>query len=384
MSTTPPRPGSASRPRASGMGAGRASAMRAALAHVLRRLAWAAILIAGVTAVSFGIAYLLPGDAARMLVGPQASAADLERVRTIYGLDRPVPVQFARFVRRLVHLGPARGGDAGGVGVGIDKERARAGARGDPAHRSCAEGPLGLHVDLGYSFHYRKPVVDLLAAKAPRSVELALAALLVQLVLGLALGIVAAARRGTAWEDAALGAALLGASAPTFVIGPVLQYVLAYKLRLLPYDGYGATAGEHLRSLVLPALTLGIFGSALCARIVCEELRALLRQDFIRTARAKGASRLRALVVHALRNALLPLATLAALDFGAMAGGAMITEKLFRWPGVGSMAVEALQNRDGPLIVGTVLFAASAIVLATVALDLATLALDPRLRSRSR
>ncbi|WP_437516789.1 ABC transporter permease [Sorangium sp. So ce1099] len=381
MSTTRARPGSAPRPRASGMGAGRASAMRAALAHVLRRLAWAAILIAGVTAVSFGIAYLLPGDAARMLVGPQASAADLERVRTIYGLDRPVPVQFARFVRRLVHLGPARDGDAG---VNHDHDRARVGARGDPEHRSCAEGPLGLHVDLGYSFHYRKPVVDLLAAKAPRSVELALAALLVQLVLGLALGIVAAARRGTAWEDAALGAALLGASAPTFVIGPALQYVLAYKLRLLPYDGYGATAGEHLRSLVLPALTLGIFGSALCARIVREELRALLRQDFIRTARAKGASRLRALVVHALRNALLPLATLAALDFGAMAGGAMITEKLFRWPGVGSMAVEALQNRDGPLIVGTVLFAASAIVLATVALDLAALALDPRLRSRSR
>ncbi|WP_437840805.1 ABC transporter permease [Sorangium sp. So ce1153] len=380
MSTTPALPGSASRPRASVVRAGRASAVRAALAHVLRRLAWAAILIAGVTAVSFGIAYLLPGDAARMLVGPQASAADLERVRTIYGLDRPVPVQFARFVRRLVHVGPARGGDAGGV----DHDRARAGARGDPEHRSCAEGPLGLHVDLGYSFHYRKPVVDLLEAKAPRSVELALAALLVQLVLGLALGIVAAARRGTAWEDAALGAALLGASAPTFVIGPALQYVLAYKLRLLPYDGYGATAGEQLRSLALPALTLGVFGSALCARIVREELRALLRQDFIRTARAKGASRLRALVVHALRNALLPLATLAALDFGAMAGGAMVTEKLFRWPGVGSMAVEALQNRDGPLIVGTVLFAASAIVLATVALDLAALALDPRLRSRSR
>lgn len=368
---SPPHARRASSPRS-----GRAPAMGAALAHLLRRLAWAAILIAGVTAVSFGIAYLLPGDPARMLVGPQASAADLERVRTIYALDRPVHVQFARFVRRLVHLGPARGD--GGAAVPPE------GARGDPEHRSCAAGPLGVHLDLGYSFHYRKPVVDLLEAKVPRSVELALAALVVQLALGLALGIVAAARRGTAWEDAALGATLLGASAPTFVIGPALQYVLAYKLRLLPYDGYGATATEHMRSLVLPALTLGIFGSALYARIVREELRTLLRQDFIRTARAKGASRLRALVVHALRNALLPLATLAALDFGALAGGAIVTEKLFRWPGVGSMAVEALQNRDGPLIVGTVLFAAAAIVLATVALDLAALALDPRLRSRSR
>ncbi|AUX22888.1 peptide ABC transporter [Sorangium cellulosum] len=348
--------------------------MSAAIAHLLRRLGWAAILIAGVTAVSFVIAYLLPGDAARMLVGPQASAADIEHVRTIHALDRPVPVQFARFVRRLVHLGPERG----------DGPSARSGARGHPEHRSCAAGPLGVHVDLGYSFHYRRPVVDLLAAKAPRSLELALAALLVQLLLGLALGIVAAARRGTAWEDAALGAALLGASAPTFVIGPVLQYVLAYELRLLPYDGYGATAAEHLGSLVLPALTLGVFGSALYARVVREELRTLLRQDFIRTARAKGASRLRALVVHALRNALLPLATLAALDFGALAGGAIVTERLFRWPGVGSMAVEALQNRDGPLIVGTVIFAATAIVLVTVALDLAAVALDPRLRSRPR
>ncbi|WP_437942102.1 ABC transporter permease [Sorangium sp. So ce341] len=353
--------------------AGRAAAAGAAIAHLLRRLGWAAIVIAGVTAVSFAIAHLLPGDPARMLVGPQASAADVDRVRAVYALDRPVPVQFARFVRRLVHLGPDPGAP-----------RPHAGARGDPEHRSCAAGPFGLHLDLGYSFHYRKPVVDLLEAKAPRSLELALAALSVQLLLGLALGLVAAARRGTAWDHAALGVTLLVASAPTIVIGPALQYVLAYKLRLLPYDGYGVTAADHLRSLVLPALTLGLFGSALYARVVREELRALLRQDFIRTARAKGASRLRAFVVHALRNALLPLATLAALDLGALAGGAIVTERLFRWPGVGSMAVEALQNRDGPLLVGTVLFAAAAIVLATVALDLAALALDPRLRSRSR
>ncbi|AUX42983.1 peptide ABC transporter [Sorangium cellulosum] len=356
--------------------------MSSALAHLLRRLGWAAIVIAGVTAVSFAIAYLLPGDAARMLVGPQASAADIERARAIYALDRPVPVQFVRFVRRLVHVGPERGGGPAArpaVGGGV-----REGARGDPEHRSCAAGPLGVHLDLGYSFHYRRPVVDLLEAKVPRTVELALAALLVQLLLGLSLGIVAAARRGTAWEDAALGLTLLGASAPTFVIGPALQYALAYKLRLLPYDGYGVTAADHLRSLVLPALTLGVFGSALYARMVREELRTLLRQDFIRTARAKGASRLRALVVHALRNALLPLTTLAALDFGALAGGAIVTERLFRWPGVGSMAVEALQNRDGPLLVGTVLFAATAVVLATVALDLAAVALDPRLRSRGR
>lgn len=344
--------------------------MRSWLLHLLRRLGWAAIVVAGVTLVSFAIALLLPGDPARMLVGPQASAADLEHVRELYALDRPAPVELAHYVRRLVHAGP-RTGFTGRPRVA-------------PEHRSCAVGPLGLHLDLGYSFHYRKPVVDLLEAKAPRSLELAVAALLLQLTIGVSLGLVAAARRGTIWDDAVASATLLGVSAPTFILGLMLQYTLSYKLGLLPYDGYGATPTEHLRSMVLPALTLGVFGSALYARIVREELRALLRQDFVRTARAKGASRLRALLVHALRNALLPIATLAALDLGTLVGGAIVTEKLFRWPGVGQMAVEALQNRDGPLIVGTVLFASAAIVIATLALDLAALALAPRLRSRSR
>jgi peptide/nickel transport system permease protein len=340
--------------------------MRAALLHLLRRLGWAALLAAGVTLVSFAITLLLPGDPARMLVGPQASSADVRHVRQVYALDRPAPVRLARYLRRLVHPGPV--------------ER----PRGTPEHRSCAVGPLGVHLDLGYSFHYRKPVVDLLEAKAPRSLELAVAALLVQLALGITLGLVAAARRGTRWDDAIASATLLGFSAPTFVIGLGLQYVLAHQLGLLPYDGYGTTASEHLRSLVLPALTLGVLGSALYARIVREELRSLLLQDFIRTARAKGGSRLRVLVVHALRNALLPIATLAALELGALASGAIVTEKLFRWPGIGQMTVEALQNRDGPLIVGTVLFSSSAIVLATLALDVVALALDPRLRSRGR
>jgi peptide/nickel transport system permease protein len=336
----------------------------AALLQLLRRLGWAALVVAGVTVLSFVIAHVLPGDPARMLVGPQASAADVEHARRIHGLDRAMPAQLGAYVRRLVHPGAA------------------AEARRDPAHRSCAAAPFGVHLDLGYSFHYRKPVFDLIRAKAPRSAELAAAALLAQLTIGLALGLLSAARRGTALDDATVGATLLAVSAPAFVLGLVLQYWLAYKLRLLPYDGYGATTADHLRSIVLPALTLGIFGCALYARIVREELRALLRQDFIRTARAKGASRLRALLVHALRNALVPIATLAALDLGTLIGGAIVTEKLFRWPGLGQMAVEALQNRDGPLIVGTVLFAAAAIVACTLALDVVCALLDPRLRAR--
>jgi peptide/nickel transport system permease protein len=335
------------------------------LVRALRRLGAALVILVGVATLSFVVAQLLPGDPARMMVGPQASADDVAHVRALYGLDEPMGVQYARYWKRLVHTGPAPQG----------KKR-------DPAHASCADVALGVHLDLGFSFFYRKPVVDLLAARIPRSAELALAAVLAQLAIGLFLGVTAAVRRGTAWDDVAMGSTLIAMSAPTFLIGLLLQYVLAYKAALVPLDGYGATPGEHLRSLILPALTLGLFGSALYARLVREELGVLLGEDFVRTARAKGASRARALVVHALRNALVPIVTVAALELGTLVGGAVVTERLFRWPGVGGLAVEALLNRDAPVIFGTVLFTSAAVVASTLLLDLATVLLDPRIRRK--
>jgi peptide/nickel transport system permease protein len=336
----------------------------AAIGFILRRIGWAAIIVLGVTSLSFFIALVLPGDPARMLVGPQASAKEVAEARKLYGLDEPLGVQYGRFVSRLVHRGPDP----------IDKKR-------DEAHRSCAPLGIGLHIDLGYSFTYQRPVAELLQKKAPRSLELALAAVCVQAILGLSLGVFAASRRGSRWDEASIGVTLLGISAPTFLLGLLLQYVLAYKLRVLPYDGYGDTPAEQLRSLVLPALTLGIFGSALYARLTRDELGSLLAQDFIRTARAKGASGARVLVVHALRNALVPLVTVLALELGALIGGAVVTETLFRWPGIGQMAVTALLNRDGPVIVGTVLFTSAVVVVTTLALDLLYVALDPRIRA---
>jgi peptide/nickel transport system permease protein len=337
--------------------------MKTALRFLARRFVWAIILVLGVTSLSFLVVEVLPGDPARMLLGPQASAADVKRARAIYGLDHGVSVQFVRYWAHLIHRGPPP--------TPKDKD-----------HRSCAALAFGVHLDLGYSFYYRKPVVDLLIAKIPRSIELALAALLVQLTLGVSLGIGAAAKRGTAWDDAAMSASLLGASAPTFLIGLMLQYLFAYKLGLLPFDGYGATGADHLRSLVLPALTLGLFGSALYARLTREEVAAALGQDFARAARARGASGARVLVVHALRNALGPLSTMIALDLGTMVSGAVVTERIFRWPGVGQLAVDAVLNRDGPVIFGTVLFSAAAVVVATFTLDIVDVLLDPRLRSR--
>lgn len=331
--------------------------------RALRRLAWALVVILGVTTVSFVVAQMIPGDPARMMVGPQASSQDVAHIRRLYGLDQPLRVQYVRYWSRLVHLGPTQ----------VDPRR-------DAVHRSCAVVGAHVHFDLGYSFFYRKPVLALLAAKVPRSVELGFAAVAFQVVIGMGLGLLSAARRGTVWDDAAIGVTLISISAPSFLLGLVLQYVLAYRLGLLPLDGYGATLGEHLRCLVLPALTLGIFGSAIYARLLREELFGILRQDFVRTARAKGASEMRVLLVHGLRNALMPVATMVALELGTLAGGAVVTEKLFRWPGVGQMAVEAVLNRDAPVIFGTVLVTSTAVVVSTLLVDAAYALLDPRLR----
>ncbi|RLB59299.1 MAG: ABC transporter permease [Deltaproteobacteria bacterium] len=306
----------------------------------------------------------LPGDPTRMVLGPQARPADVKRAREIYGLDASVWTQYAKFWSRLIHIH----GDAD---------------RPDD-HVTCAN-PIGpLHIDLGFSHRYRKPVVELIAKKAPRTFELAIAALLLQALIGLGAGITAAYRRGSWWDQLSIGATLIGVSAPTFVLGLTLQYVLAYKLGWLPLDGYGTTPSEHLRSLVLPALTLGLFGAALYARLSRDELAQTLSEDYIRTARAKGASPARVLVVHGLRNALVPLTTLLVLDLGTLIGGAIVTEKLFRWPGMGAMAVDAMVNRDGPVIFGTVLFSALAIVVASILVDVLTVALDPRLRRPER
>jgi peptide/nickel transport system permease protein len=328
-----------------------------------KRLLWALIIVIGVGSIAFVMERKLPGDPVRLIVGPQAHESDVQRARKLYGLDESTATQYVRFWERIAHLSRKPAGDPSA-----------------PEHTSCAN-PVGeLHIDLGVSYRNRKPVTQLIADKAPRSFELAIAALLLQLLLGVGIGVFSASKRGTWMDQLAIGASLIGVSAPTFVIGVALQYVLAHKLGWLPHDGYGATSAEQLRSMILPALTLGLFGAALYARLTRDEVTQALAQDYVRTARAKGASESRIVTRHALRNALIPLATLMALDLGSLVGGAIVTEKLFRWPGMGALAVDAMVNRDGPVIFGTVLFSAFAIVVASVLVDVLTVALDPRIR----
>ncbi len=327
----------------------------------LRRLVWSAGVVWAVVSIAFAVNVLLPGDAARMVAGPQARPADVARIRQQLGLDRPPIVQYARFWARLVHLGPRP----------LDRE-----------HPSCAIVlPLGrsaVHLDFGKSFQMRQPVVDVVAARLPRTLVLALAGMFVQLLLGLTTGALAAARRGS-WIDRWLvGTSLLGISAPTFLIALLLQVAFARELRWLPLDGYGDTWADHAACLVLPALTLGIYGAAYYTRLVREEMSVALQADWVRTARAKGLSPWRVVTRHALRNTLVPIVTAIGLDFGALMGGAIVTETVFRWPGLGELSVKAMLDRDAPVISASVIVTSIAIVASNVVVDLVYGRLDPR------
>ncbi len=338
--------------------------MKAAPLWLARRLFGGLLVVVGAAILATAIAVALPGDPARVLLGPQARAADVEVARRVYALDGPWHARLGRHLARLVHRAPPDDAPAASLAE----------------HRSCAAPTAAIHVDLGHSFVYRQPVAKLVWARLPRSLELALGAFLVQLVVGVGAGTLAGARRGRRLDDAAMGAALLGATAPTFVVGAALQHALAYRLRLLPLDGVGVGTGAHLASLVLPSLVLGLYGSALLARVTRDELRSALAGQPARTARAKGASRLRVVLAHGLRNALVPIATLAALELGALAGGAIVTERVFRWPGLGDLAVTAILNRDASVVAGVTIAAAVFVVAASLAIDVLALALDPRLR----
>jgi peptide/nickel transport system permease protein len=331
--------------------------------RLARRLAWSVGVVWAVVSIAFAINVLMPGDAARMVAGPQARPADVARIREQLGLDRPPAVQYVRFWSRLVHLGP----------------RATEGE-----HASCVVllplGDSALHLDFGKSFQMRQPVVDVIATRMPRTLLLAAAGVVLQLLLGVSTGVLAALRRGTWIDRLTVGTSLLGISAPTFLIALLLQVTLARELRWLPLDGYGASLGEHARCLVLPALTLGFYGAAYYTRLVRDEMRVLLDADWVRTARAKGLPAWRVIARHGLRNALVPIVTAVGLDFGALMGGAIVTETVFRWPGLGELSVKATLDRDGPVILACVIVTSIAIVATNVVVDLVYGVLDPRIK----
>lgn len=303
------------------------------IAFLLGRLASALVVVLGVSCLVFSLIHLVPGDPVEVMLGESASSADREQMRIALGLDRPIPIQLLDFLRSLTRL------------------------------------------DLGVSLHSREPVLDLVLERLPATAELAAASLLVALALALPLGTLAATRRNTGWDAGAMGFSMLGVSIPNFVLGPVLILMFAFWLQWAPVSGR-----ESWASLILPALTLGTALAAVLARMVRASLLEVLGEDFMRTARAKGLSHAAAVFRHALPNAALPLVTVLGLQLGAVLGGAVITEFVFSWPGLGTLTIESIAKRDYPVLQGCVLTIATVYVVLNTLTDLVYGWLDPRVR----
>ena len=232
-----------------------------------------------------------------------------------------------------------------------------------------------IHLDLGDSLFYRQPVSALLAERIGATTELAVAAFLVALLIALPLGIIAAARQGSKWDVAAMGFSLLGVSVPNFWLGPLLVLVFSLGLGWFPVSGRSG-----IESLILPAITLGTGLAAVLSRMVRSSLLEVLGDDYIRTARAKGLPDRQVILRHGLRNAWLPVLTLIGLQLGALLGGAVVTETVFNWPGVGLLLIESIQRRDYPVVQGCVLLISSSYVVLNLITDLLYARIDPRIR----
>jgi peptide/nickel transport system permease protein len=305
---------------------------------IIKRIAWAVLVVWFVVTATFVMTTAIPANPARALLGPHSTPEAIRRVEAHYCLDRGLAGRYACYVGNVVHG------------------------------------------DLGESYRTKRPVATIIAERVWPTAQLALAAIVLQLLAGVPLGVIAAIRRNR-WQDHGANVlGLLGQSAPTFVVGTLAMYVLAYRFGWFPIGGYGEGLWSRLHHLVLPAATLATVGVAYYARLVRSEMIDALGEDYIRTARAKGVPEREVIVKHALRNALGPLVTLIGLDLGVLLGGAVVTEFIFAWPGLGREVLQAVMEVDIPLILGVVLVAAIAIAVANLLVDLVYLWLDPRLR----
>lgn len=315
---------------------------------VVRRIAHAPVVLASVTLVTF-VLFRYVGDPVLALVAEDATHEERDEIRERLGLDRPVLAQYITYAGRAV--------------------------RGD----------------LGRSYRYRRPVTEVIAERLPASIDLALAAALVTLALGVPLGIAAAVHQGT-WRSAvARGLTLLGASVPTFVTALLLILVFAVVLGVAPAFGRpesggiagwrtGLVSGGGLKALVLPAIALGVFQAASLARVLHASLSAALVTDPVRAARARGANDRRVRYRHALRMALVPVVALLGVQIGSLVALSVAVETVFQWPGLGSLFVEAVRQTDIPLVAGCVLGASILFLAINLAVDILTVACDPRLR----
>ncbi len=303
------------------------------LTYITQRLAGALLVVFGVVSIVFLLIHLIPGDPVEIMLGEVASVTDREALRVSLGLDQPLLHQFMAYIQGLLRL------------------------------------------DLGSSFHSHRPVVELLLERLPATLVLAGTALLITLLMAVPLGLVAAVRRNSLWDSGAMSFSMLGVSVPNFWLGPLLILVFSLWLGWFPVSGRAGFG-----AVVLPAITLGTGLAAVLSRMVRSSMLEVLGEDYMRTARAKGLTPYRVIIHHGLRNALLPVITLLGLQLGALLAGAVITETVFSWPGIGLLTIEAIQSRDYPVVQACVLLISVSYVLINLLTDIAYAWVDPRIR----
>ena len=316
--------------------------------YLLRRLLWAAVLLLAVTFVSYVIFFLVPANPARLMAGPQAPPEHVERVEKLLGLDDPVPVQYARFLKQLV----------------VDQS-------------------------LGRSFATRQEVNDIIKAAAPVTASVVLGGVILWLSIAFPIGILSAMRPRSLLDRAAMVFVLIGVSAHPVWLGLLLSYFVGFKLGWTPLGGYcdminpATECGgpiEWAHALILPWITFALLYAALYTRMIRANVMETMNEDYVRTARAKGASEGRVMTQHILRNALLPIVTILGLDIGLLLGGAIFTESVFGLPGLGKTAVASLEGFDLPTVQGIVVFSTLAIIVINLVVDLVYAWVDPRIR----
>jgi peptide/nickel transport system permease protein len=320
------------------------------LSYIVRRLLQLILVLFGVSIITFVMLYVIPGDPARMLAGKNATPEKIATIRQEKGLDRPIYVQYGVWIKGV------------------------------------------LHGDLGQSYYLQEDVSQMIRENAPNTIQLAIAAVLIEM-LGIPLGIYSALRQYTFWDTALTTSALIIWGIPVFVLGVFMQWFFGLKLTewtgadIFPLTGAGNNVlwiipanWSSLMTLVLPAVTLGIIEVAYISYMQRASMLEVIRSDYIRTARAKGLSERAVVGKHALKNAVIPVMTIAGIDLGALMGGAILTETVFSRPGIGLMIYQAIGQRDAPVVAGGVLFATVVYVFANLFVDLGYALVDPRIR----
>ena len=308
------------------------------LSYLVKRLLLFIPTLLGITLITFLLMQALPGDPVQTMAGERADPETLARIRTELGVDRPLPLQYAGYLNLLVHG------------------------------------------ELGRSLYTNRKVSEDLLQKFPNTLKLALAAILFASLGGITLGIVSAVRRGTVWDRVAALVSVGGISLPVFWLGLTLMLVFALWLRWLPPSGMGGGSPAYL---ILPAVTLGTYSLAYVARITRTSMMETLSQPYVAAARAKGLRESVVIMKHAFKNALIPIVTLIGLDLGSYLNGAVLTETIFGWDGLGRYALDGIMKRDYPVIMGVVLFGAVVFVATNVLVDISYHYLDPRVRVKS-